>query len=260
MMNLGKTIHSTTIILAITLTLSGAETKVTVSGARLLVKSADVISAKYGIPINYEDIGPAEMRPDDQRADSSSPNSMQLHLRDIDSLSHRPEAVLPIVAASILDYRGINSAAVYRALLSDDQRSISIVPGDRPGAESPLFDRRMSVKSGTRLVSQVLETFCAELSKAGVPVRIGTIPINLFAQTSTTLSGNETIARQVLQDALNTLTWTDERLTARVTIPKLQWRLLYDATLNSFFLNIIPVTEEVSTPQGNTMRQSVRDH
>ena len=153
---------------------------------------------------------------------------------DMNTLPPDRERVLNKVLA---DYEGSGNPGefILKKESADRYAVVGVGVKDSNGSEkkvAPILDNRIALPLQERTVGGTLELILRALSeKSGYNVVLGSAPINLILQTKVKLGGDERPARELLSQL------------ATATRFPMVWRLLYDADLGWYFMNLEIATE-----------------
>jgi hypothetical protein len=248
------------------------------TGPRPLVKAADQLEARYGIPVSYED---ATYAYEGDLVDETDPAYKLSHpgiralgvkngsavLRGNLSASVRsPADAMPLFQSLLDDYVRAGNPGEYALVQSGD--GVVIVPtrvrnenGVLLPDQSPL-ETRISFPELQRTDLETLAAICgAILANSGKKVVVGTTPFGGLQSPGTrgsyyvTIGASNEPARSVLQRTLAGLQWADSR--TQGPILKMGWWLLYDPGERVYALSVHQVFREAPSPTGRTVRQPV---
>lgn len=110
----------------------------------------------------------------------------------------------------------------------------------------PVLDTKISIPTNSRSAAATIEVICKELSaRSGFPVLFLTGPNNILYGSEVTVGGEDMSARTLLMNTLD------------ATHRTLSWRLLYDADIKTYGLNIWVVSRISKDSKGRDVWISV---
>ncbi len=231
---------------------SASPNTITVQDARPVAKAIQELEKRYGWRITYEDppyshsSDMPDVTPSVQEGSSVAPGanrvlgpkaailSFPLPATNQDELS-TVEAVVNIYNES---HRRFEFAVVRGArLLHVVPRKVTGLSGNLEPVK-PVLDTVITIEPRERTAIALLEEICKKVSIAtNTDVDLGTVPMNMLAQTKTSIGGSGRTARSILEQLI---VETGARLS-------LSWRLLYGPDDKGYALNIswvMPVNKQ----------------
>lgn len=116
---------------------------------------------------------------------------------------------------------------------------------------TPLLDTTVSIPRGTYVLDGLVTSVLAEIQKKrGIPIVLGTVPMNLFVQSRITEEAREEPARNVLIRAFEEI--NGPRLAMHLPRQRLTWTLTYNPLDHHYFFNVHGVPPE---PTGDDAEQ-----
>lgn len=137
---------------------------------------------------------------------------------------------LTVIQKVVQDYNASDNPGTFQVRVGSRNR-IDVIGYSRASKDNQrsLLDTPITFNAANLSTMEALSSFVGVLSvKSGTKVVLGTMPWNVLAQSSVTVSGDTLPARKVLADICDS---------ANV---ELMWGLLYDFDSNSYFLNLQP--------------------
>lgn len=227
-----------------------SEIKLSVEDQRPVAKAIEMLEAKYGWVITYED---------PRYVHNSEVNDVTLKVRkDLDKFKpgEAPKVLVPkggvleftyevspgtnlpndpaMVVLKLLDAQAArNHGGRFR--LESSGKTMHVIPtaiknsGGVLTSQESVLDTFISLSAEDRTVERKLESICAAISQAtGIPVNLGAYPSNLFHQRRDQRGAANQRARDVLVNTFESLG----------NGSKLSWQLFYSASLKMYLLNI----------------------
>ena len=226
------------------------EVKLSVEDPRPVAKAIEILEAKYGWVITYED---------PRYIHDSEVTDVTLKVRkDLDKYKpgEAPKVLIPkggklefsydetfntnlpgdprLVVQKLLDAQAARSyGGKFR--LENIGKVMHVIPvaiKNSDGVVTPqgsVLDTIISLPAGERTVEQKLESICAAVSRATkIPVELGAYPTNMFHQRRDQHGAVSQRARDIL---VNTFESMGNGI-------KLSWQLFYSASLKTYLLNV----------------------
>ena len=223
----------------------------TVDTPRPLNAAADVLTADYGLCINYEDApfvssdlvdvtaaewkknhpgAPHEMGPAGKRLQVTYPEDASLV-----TSSNEQQSMLTTI---VQQYNGSAAGEPGKFVVYKEKSGCWSIVGLKSGASSPsdslagtLLSETVAVPAGNTSLLDALSQVDREMAVAsGAKVIEGIVPLNLLVQTRANLNGQGNEQAHEIIDAL-----------LKESPVPLEWRVLYDANVNTYALNIVIV-------------------
>jgi hypothetical protein len=218
---------------------SAASNTLTVRDPRPVAKAVEERGNRYGWQITYEDLPYAQLSgmPDvtplvQENAAPVAGASRTLASKGsllfaLPSAGQTQSSVIEKLVKTYNASSGGNAFAIVQGV-----RLLHVVPQKVTGlsgneAVKPILDTVITVEPKARNALELLEDVCKKISaNANTNVVVGTVPINRFVQTKTSIGGSGRTARSIL-----------EQLILESGAP-LSWQLFYDPEYRSYALNI----------------------
>ena len=226
-----------------------------VDDPRPLAAAIEVLEARYGWVITYEDpryvysgdikdVTLSVRRDLDKYKPGEAPKVLipkggtLTFEYDVPSDTNLPDDRQTVVQGLLDAYAASGNAGRFR--LENDGRLIHVIPtavNNSDGQLMPqdsILDTKISLTAGERTEMQRLEAICSAITEATkIPVWVGTVPTNLLLQHRDSEGAAQQKARDVLVNLLETVS----------SRANWSWQLFYDPSpgLKIYMLNIHPV-------------------
>jgi hypothetical protein len=216
---------------------SAAPKTLTVRDPRPVAKAVEELGNRYGWQITYEDLPYAQL--------SGMPDVSPLVLENAGPAAGASRTLASKGSLTFtLPSAGQDQASTVEGLVEGYNASgggnvFAVVHGVRllnvvprkvtglSGTVKPVLDTVITVEPKDRTALQLLEEICKRISiGANTTVVVGTIPMNMFEGTKTSIGGSGKTARSIL-----------EQLILESGAP-LSWQLFYDPEYKMYALNI----------------------
>jgi hypothetical protein len=211
------------------------------------------LEAKFHWRISYED---APVFDQDDLQNGTAPNGVPwLVLRDVPAAVDVPiEADMPAIARGqalqgILDaYRLSGGRAGFTIVQNGDIINVMATSVRGPDGKiqpfEPLLDTKISLVRGRYDLWTLVTTILSQVSQIrGIPITIGTVNTNLFAQSVVTEEANNEAARDILGRAFEEINGL--RYAQHVAPERIVWYMNYDPNGRMYFFNVHNVGPEV---------------
>ncbi len=221
--------------------------EIIVDDPRPVAKAAEILSAKYGYVVTYED--PEYQYEGDVRevtqevAKSASPKNRvlvpaggALTIRNLKGLAHIDAAARGrAMVAAVIEAQGAEPSQGGTFRIAESRGMIHIIPQKVRDANGewvsarPVLDTIITIPQRTRSGLEMLREICEALSKkTGETVVLGAISLNAFSRIQVTNGADNVPAREVLSILLG------------ASAAKMSWQLFYAPDLQWHVLNIRP--------------------
>jgi hypothetical protein len=242
--------------------------RISLNDPRPLMKAADLVERRYGIPISYED--PEYLYEGDIHrgnvSEVADPEYRRLHpnasfVRPVDGalnidFSNTTKATTSVLGLLTgLASQHSNNGNPGRFRVAQLGTGIVIVPTEarsNAGVWTPsrtVLDFRIGFPTSSRSGDNTLAVFCQAVSLAsGMAVVRGGGP-NELQNLAVTIGANNEVARDVLVKILATLQWADG---TTAPISRRVWRLLYSPSEHNYVLSLPGVQVEARSSVGTT--------
>ncbi len=254
-----------------------SQVQLSVQDARPLAKAAEVLEARYGWQVSYEDVAYANagdildvtsnvVKPENLHAGAEPkkvliPKGGPILLAyDINAATRIPESP-ETVLKSLLDIHQKNG---YPGQFSVQQAGhyFHIIPtkvknesGILAASSSP-FDVLVSFPEEERNVFDAIKLLYEEVNgnNSGAKIGLGVLPLGILDKSKVVIGANYEPARSVLRRILTTCRWKDPEIERLAPKKDLSWQMFYGPDIKKYALNIHVVMKKVDNPNGIDLR------
>jgi hypothetical protein len=206
--------------------------RITANSPRPLLQVVDALQRKYGWVLGYEDprysphLDVIDLPGDDSHARVPAGGEF---IVEFPAGAPDQEKTLRHVVESYNETKNPGRFELRRT--ADNEFYIEGVAArdkmDAISAQHPLFDLPVTLATRERTIAGTLNQICREVALSGhTKVTLGVSPTNILTYTTVKIGGTRIAARELLLQCL------------KATHRNLYWRLLYNPTAKSYFLDI----------------------
>ncbi len=210
---------------------SAAPNTLTVKGARPVANAIEELEKRYGWQITYEDLPYGDMGDmvDVVQAPGAKPRTVPKWSLSF-TLPSAGQDQANAVGALVKTYNASGGGNLFAVV--HGARLLHVIPRKvrgLSGTVKPVLDTVITVEPKERTSEELLDEICTKVSiGANTRVGAGTIPLNMFEGTKTSIGGSGRTARSILE---RLIVETGTRLS-------LSWRLFYGPDDKGYALNI----------------------
>lgn len=165
-----------------------------------------------------------------------------------------PRAKAQVLQNALTDHRRNSGLGEFTVVVDGDY--MHVVPASFRGKSGkiepflPMLDTRITVQTKTYVLQEYVMAILHEVSRQrGVPIALGTVPLNLFNSATLTDGANNEPARIVLVRAFSLI--NGPRYADGIPPLRLTWRMAYGATGQMYFFNVSDVPAQAPVVSGS---------